>query len=330
MSKKDYYEVLGVKKNASDDEIKKAYRNLAKQYHPDKNPDDKEAEEKFKEASEAYEYLSDNEKRSNYDRFGHNTRGRTSRNPFDDFFRGRQREKPQRVGANLSLTLKLTLEEIYHGTKKTCKYNRNVSCVDCEGKGGSGVKECSECNGTGTIIQTLNTPVGVFQQQSTCYVCNGEGSTYNESCQTCSGSGVQSTEETIDIDVPHGVFNGMTFVMGGKGHAIKNGQSGNLLVNVIELKHEIFARYNDELNMVLKLSYPQLVLGDKVEIPTIEGGRIRVTIPPYSEVGGKLKIQGKGLKPYKQETRGDMIIELGIEIPKSITNEEKEILEKLK
>lgn len=328
MSKKDYYEVLGVAKNASADEIKKAYRNLAKEYHPDKNPDNKEAEEKFKEVSEAYEILSDSNKKAKYDQYGHGSNGGSYGNPFADFFRRRQ--KAERVGENMSLMIKLTLEEIYNGTKKTYKYNRNVSCDDCDGHGGTGMHECDACGGTGMSTIVINTPVGYIHQQTICSSCEGAGSTYDTVCQTCSGSGTKVQEETIDVDIPHGVFNGMTFIMGGKGHAIKGGRSGDLHINVMELKHEIFTRNNDDLKMNLKLSYSQLVLGDKVEIPTIEGTRIRINIPPHSEVGANLKVQGKGLKPYQRENRSDMIVTLGIEIPKTITDTERELLEKLK
>ena len=328
MSKKDYYEVLGVAKNASVDEIKKAYRNLAKELHPDKNPGNKEAEERFKEVSEAYEHLSDSDKKAKYDQYGHGSNGGFRGNPFEDFFRNRQ--KAERVGENMSLVIKLTLEEIYTGTKKTYKYNRNVSCGDCSGYGGTGTHNCSACNGTGMTTIVMNTPIGYIHQQTVCAACEGMGTTYDTVCKTCSGGGIKTQEETIDVDIPHGVFNGMTFVMGGKGHAIKGGKEGNLLINVMELKHDVFIRNNDELKMNLKLSYSQLVLGDKVEVPTIEGSRIRITIPPHSEVGANLKIQSKGLKPYQRENRSDMIVTLGIEIPKSISDSERELLEKLK
>ena len=328
MSKKDYYEVLGVGKNASADEIKKAYRNLAKEFHPDKNPDNKEAEERFKEVSEAYEHLSDSDKKAKYDQYGHGSRGGFHGNPFEDFFKRRQ--KAERVGENMSLIIKLTLEEIYTGVKKTYKYNRNVSCDDCGGHGGSGTHECNACGGSGMSTIVINTPIGYIHQQIICESCQGVGSTYDTVCKTCSGDGIKTQEEIIDIDIPHGVFNGMTFIMGGKGHAIKGGKNGDLHINVMELKHDVFTRNNDDLKMNLKLSYSQLVLGDKVEVSTIEGTRIRINIPPHSEVGSNLKIQGKGLKPYQRENRTDMFITLGIEIPKTISDTERELLEKLK
>jgi molecular chaperone DnaJ len=187
MSKKDYYEVLGVDRNASDDDIKKAYRKLAKEYHPDKNPDNKEAEEKFKEISEAYEHLSDSDKKAKYDRFGHGGNN-SNGNPFADFFRRRQ--KVDRVGQNMTLNVKLTLEEIHTGVKKTYKYKRHVHCNTCDGHGGTNVKTCTTCDGTGIQVIVMSTPVGYIHQQTTCETCNGNGETYEDICVSCSGSGV--------------------------------------------------------------------------------------------------------------------------------------------
>lgn len=331
MAKKDYYEILGVNKNASSDEIKKAYRTLAKEWHPDKNQNNKEAEEKFKEISEAYEHLSDTDKKAKYDRFGHASSGNQGfhgEHPFADFFRRQQAQ--DRVGQDMTLVLKLTMEEIYTGVKKRYKYKRNESCGGCSGHGGTGTKNCTSCGGSGVITRVIQTPVGYIQQSMSCNACEGVGTTYDVACKTCSGSGLTEKEETIDIDVPHGVFNGMTFVMQGKGHAIRSGKSGDLHIKVMELPHKVFTRVNDDLKMNLKLTYAQLVLGDKVEIETIDGGKIRVNIPPLSDVGNNLKIQNKGLKPYEAETRGDLIVNLTIKMPTSVSDSEKELLEKLK
>ena len=330
MSKKDYYEILGVKKDASSDEIKKAYRTLAKNWHPDKNQDNKEAEEKFKEISEAYEHLSNNDKKAKYDRFGHASNGGFNP-PTDniyDFFKNRN--KQVRVGENMTLVLKLTLEEIYNGIKKRYKYKRTQSCGGCNGHGGTGTQDCKTCGGAGIITKILNTPIGYIQQSFECNVCDGIGTSYDVKCGVCSGSGVTEIEETIEIDVPHGVFNGVTFVMQGKGHAIRSGQTGDLHITVMELQHKVFTRVNDDLKMNLKLTYPQLVLGDKVEIDTIDGGRIRVNIPPFSDVGTSLKVQNKGLKPYEAENRGDLMVNLTIDMPKSISDSEKELLVRIK
>lgn len=331
MAKKDYYEILGVKKDASSDEIKNAYRTLAKKWHPDKNQNNKEAEEKFKEISEAYEHLSDKNKKAKYDRFGHDYNGGSynHQNPFADLFR--QNKKQVRVGENMNLVLKLTLEEIYSGVKKRYKYKRTESCSGCSGHGGTGTHNCKTCDGSGVVVgNVMNTPFGYIQQTYTCNACDGVGTTYDVKCNTCSGKGVTELEETIEINVPHGVFNGMTFVMQGKGHAIRNGQTGDLHINVMELPHKVFTRVNDDLKMNLKLSYSQLVLGDKVDIETVDGGKIRVNIPPLSDVGNNLKIQNKGLKPYDAETRGDLIVNLSIKMPTSVSDSEKELLEKLK
>ena len=330
MSKKDYYEILGVKKDANSDEIKKAYRTMAKQWHPDKNQGNKEAEEKFNEISEAYEHLSDSDKKAKYDRFGHssNNSGYGNQDPVADFFRRQHRQV--RVGENMSLVLKLTLEEIYNGVKKRYKYKRTQSCNECDGHGGTGTNECTVCQGSGIAHRIMNTPIGVVQQSFTCNACSGVGTTYDVACKKCSGGGVSEVEETIEFDIPHGVFNGMTFNMRGKGHAIKNGQTGDLNINVVELQHKIFTRINDDLKMNLKLKYTQLVLGDKVDIETIDGGKIRINIPPFSDVGNNLKVQNKGLKRYDSENRGDLVVNLLIEIPKTISDDEKELLEKLK
>jgi len=334
MSKKDYYEVLGVEKTASADEIKKAYRKLAKENHPDKNQGDTEAEERFKEISEAYEHLSDPTKKQKYDQFGHSKGnsfaedfGFNGFNPFNPFGR---REKQPRVGETLTLGLKLTLEEIYSGTKKTYKYNRQENCHDCGGAGGLEPHDCTNCQGTGEVSYSQRTNFGVFIQNMPCNICGGAGTTYDVSCKTCNGSGLKTVEEIVDVDIPHGVENNMTFVMEGKGNSIKNGTAGDLHIRIIEKQHELFTRVNNDLKLNLKLSYPQLVLGDKVEVGTIEGGKIRITIPPFSDVNTNLKIQNKGLKMFRGENRGDLIITLGVEIPKSITEEQRELLEKLK
>jgi molecular chaperone DnaJ len=337
MSKRDYYEVLGLSKTATADEIKKAYRKLAKEFHPDKNAGDKEAEEKFKEISEAYEHLSDENKKAKYDRFGHSGGNDTgfnpfrTRNPFSGFNPfGNDFTQTQRVGANMSLLLKLSLEEIFNGVKKTYKYTRNVSCHTCEGHGGTDVHECSTCNGSGSVTQVYNTPIGYVQQQSTCTICDGVGKTYKTKCNTCNGSGLEKKEETIEVEVPAGVQEGMTFVMSGKGHGVKSGIEGDLHIKVMELPHSVFTRNGADLKMNLKLSYPQLVLGDKVEIETIENSKIRISVPEGSDVGSNLRIPNKGTKIYGKEGRGDLIINLGVDIPKKPSDKLKSAIIDLK
>lgn len=331
MSKKDYYEVLGVNKTASADEIKKAYRQLVKIHHPDKGGD----ESLFKEISEAYEVLSDNEKKSNYDRFGHTD----NRGNYDDMFGGfkdmfgqffRQRQNIERVGENITLTVKLTLEEIYSGVKKKYNYIRNVSCSDCSGHGGSEPQECPVCKGTGHVRQINQTPFGFIENVTDCHACNGSGTTFKVQCNTCKGQGLTKKQELIEIDIPSGVLEGMAFVMNGKGQGIKSGREGDLIIRISELPHDIFSRVGSELKMKLKLQYHQLILGDKVEVDTIESGKIRIPISEYSQVGQNLRIPNKGLKELNTDRRGDLIISLDIEIPKTLDDGLKSIIIDLK
>jgi molecular chaperone DnaJ len=329
MSKRDYYDVLGLKKGASEQEVKKAYRSLAKKYHPDKNPNDKKAEENFKEVSEAYEVLSDSDKRANYDRFGHegrpNMKNRGGFNPFGNM------RREVRFGENLSLLVKLTLEEIYTGLNKTFKYKRNESCGVCHGKGGTNPTTCSVCDGKGVILEVFNTPMGHFTNMIPCTNCDSTGNVYNTSCNTCNGSGLLDKEEIVDVDIPHGVVDGMTFVMKGKGHGVKGGECGDLHIKIMELPHKVFNRTSSgDLKMDLKLTYPQLVLGDKVELDMIDGTKIRFEIPEYSNVGNNLRISNKGLKIFGGEDRGDLTVSLGITIPKDIDEETRELILKLK
>ena len=332
MSKRDYYSVLGLAKGASQDEIKKAYRKLAKELHPDKGGD----ENKFKEVSEAYEVLSDEDKKSNYDRFGHNQPRGGGGNPFgfnmEDIFGSHfnQGYKQVRVGESLSITVKLTLEEIFSGVNKTYNYNRNVSCTDCEGHGGTDPYDCPSCNGSGMITNLTRTPMGVFQSSQPCPNCDAIGTKHRTPCNTCSGSGLTNIKETVEVTVPAGIQNGMTFVMEGKGQGIKSGNNGDLHIKIIELPHKVFTRIGADLKMNLKLSYPQLVLGDKVEIDTIEGNKIRMSVPEYSDVGTNLRVPFKGVSVYGKDGRGDLIVTLGIEIPKALDDEAKEAVINLK
>ena len=335
MSKRDYYEVLGLKKGASNDEIKKAYRKLAKELHPDMNLEGKNTEEQFKEVSEAYEHLSDSDKKAKYDRFGHSSNGGGGgfgRDMYEQFHQhfGQQFSQNSRVGSNMSLVVKLTLEEIYLGVKKTYKYNRKTSCGDCDGHGGTDIHNCGVCGGSGMVAQVYKTPMGHVQQIVPCNACNSTGKKYTKECNTCKGSGVKSIEETVDVEIPAGVVDGMTFVMSGKGHGIKSGTEGDLHIRIMELPHKTYVRSGADLKMNLKLSYPQLILGDKVEIETIEGGKIRISIPEYSDVGSTLKVPFKGTKLFGKDSRGDIIVNLGIEIPKSLSDDQKEAVINLK
>jgi molecular chaperone DnaJ len=324
MSKKDYYTILGVDKTANSDEIKKSYRKLAKELHPDKNPNNKEAEERFKEVSVAYEHLSDPVKKAKYDQFGHVSQ--RQQRPSYDFTHQRQ----VRRGENMNLLVKLTLEELYTGTIKRYKYNRNEKCDICDGHGGSDSQECPTCNGMGFMVRMHNTPFGPATTVVPCRMCQSDGILYKKQCVPCKGSGLKTKEETIEITIPSGMQEGMPVYMEGKGHAVKNGVCGDLHIHIQELPHKVFMRNGSDLKMTLKLTYSQLVLGDKIELETIDGGKIRVTIPEHSDVGATLKVQNKGMKDYNKETRGDVLINLGIDIPKQISETTRELLTKLK
>lgn len=327
MSKKDYYEVLGLKKDASEAEIKKAYRNLAKEFHPDKNPDNEAAKELFQQIQEAYENLSDKTKRARYDQFGHNANNIGKNQSAASY--GYQ--KPVKRGAHVKLNVNLTLEEIYSGTSKKYKFKREAKCKSCHGYGGTELTDCTTCNGQGIILHTIRTPIGDFHQAMLCHDCEGLGQKIGKACSDCKGTGLERVEETIDLEVPHGIEDGTEFIFRGAGNAIKSGEYGDLIIKVTETVHKVFKRTSvGDLQMNLKLTYPQLVLGDKVDVETIDGGKIRITIPEHSDVGTNLRIQGKGMKPYKSETRGDLLVSLGISIPKQIGVSAKELLEKLK
>lgn len=335
MSKRDYYEVLGINKPSNPDEIKKAYRKLAKEHHPDKGGD----ESTFKEVSEAYEVLSDKDKKAKYDQFGHidNNMGNQDdmRNGFNDifgqFFRQRQQQQTrERVGENMSLTVKLTLEEIFQGVKKKYNYVRNVSCTDCSGHGGSEPQECGTCKGSGQIKQVTRTPFGFMENIMECNTCSGSGTTFKVECKTCSGHGVTKVQETIEVDIPSGVQEGMAFVMGGKGHGIKRGREGDLIIRISETPHDVFDRVGSDLKTKLKLQYHQLVLGDKIEINTIEGSKIRIPISEYSTVGQNLRIPFKGLRELNTDQRGDLIVTLDIDMPKTLNDSVKSAIIGLK
>jgi molecular chaperone DnaJ len=320
MDKRDYYEVLGVNKDASADEIKKDYRKLALKYHPDKNPDDASAEAMFKEASEAYETLSNSEKKQAYDQFGHGG----PRN-MDGFYR-----QPQRTGGNLRLLVTITLEEAYTGTIKQEKYHRKINCDVCSGLGGTGKSTCNTCNGRGSLRQSIRTIVGMYETIVVCHDCDGIGSTYKDACGNCHASGLLSVQETVNVDIPSGIQDGMAFVMSGLGNSVRGGIAGDLIIGVKEQQHKTFTRNGNDLKMNVKLKYPQLVLGDKVDITTIDGSKIRVNIPEYSDVGANFKVSGKGMVPLRSSKRGDLIITLDLEVPKEISKEERSLIEQLK
>lgn len=335
MAKRDYYEVLGIDRNASENEIKKAYRKLAKENHPDVKPNDKAAEELFKEGAEAYDILSNQEKKARYDQFGHqqqrpNSGGNGTYYDMDEILRNFANQgRRVRKGQDLRLNIKLTLEEMFNGVSKTIKYKKFVVCQPCNGKGGHKVSRCTTCGGAGRLIRQQQFGPHIIQEEVSCHVCNGKGEKIEDICTTCGGQGLKNTDVNSEINLPAGVADGMTQIHEGGGHAIRDGIDGNLIIIITEKNHDIFTRNGNDLKIILNLTYTQLVLGDKVDIPTIDGGKIRATIPAHSKVGDNLRIPSKGMNVINSNTRGDMIITLGIEIPKTITEEEIELLKKL-
>ncbi|MEK6552493.1 MAG: molecular chaperone DnaJ [Bacteroidota bacterium] len=362
MAKRDYYEVLGVGKSASQDEIKKAYRKLAMQFHPDRNPGNKEAEENFKEAAEAYEVLSNDEKRAKYDRFGHSgLRGGqdfhsyTNVNDifshfsdifggafggssiFDDFFggssqqRSRQRSTGQ-PGSDLKITLKLTLEEIAAGTTKKVKIKKYNKCTTCNGTGAkssSAFKTCSVCSGTGEVRQVSRSIFGQFVNIAPCNNCGGTGKIISEPCSTCSGDGRVQDESTIKINVPAGVFDGNYMTLRGEGNAGKNGgPAGDIIVIFEELHHEFFTRDGDNVIYELFISFPEAVLGTEVEVPTLNG-RAKLKIEPGTLPGKFLKMREKGIQHLNSHGAGDQLVKINIHVPKNVTAKEKEMLKEL-
>lgn len=332
MAKRDYYEILGLTKDASDADIKKAYRKKAIEHHPDKGGD----ENIFKEVAEAYETLSDPNKKQTYDKYGHNAPrpgqgGGGGFNPFDIFnqyFGGNQQR--QKRGYDLNVTVKLTLEEIFSGANKKFRYRRNQNCISCSGKGGSGSTICQKCQGAGMVAEVINTPFGQIRNANTCGKCDGSGYVVETICNTCNSAGVINLEDDIDVTIPHGVSDGMQMIVESKGHAIKNGAPGHLIITVMELPHNNFVRQGNDLKLNVDLTYPQIVLGDKVDVPTIEGTKIRITVPEFTKVGTNLKIPNKGLNIINSQGRGDMILSMNLFVPNKITDEERNLIEELK
>lgn len=357
MSKRDYYEILGVSKSASADEIKKSYRKVAMQYHPDRNPGDKAAEEKFKEAAEAYEILSDPDKRAQYDRFGHAGVGgagaRGGGMNMDDIFSqfgdifgddlfgsffgggqrggGRQRSRGTR-GSNLRIKLKLNYEEIAKGVSKNIKVKKYVSCNTCSGSGAkdkNSTQSCSTCGGNGQVRRVQNTFLGQMQTVATCPDCNGEGSTITSKCGACKGDGRAYGEETVNIDIPAGVQEGMQLNVSGKGNAgERGGSNGDLIILIEEEPHKELHREGLNVAYELHLSFTDAVFGTQAEVPTIDG-RAKIKIPAGTQSGKIFRLKGKGFPSVNSYEKGDQLVQVSVWTPQQLSAEEKAILEKL-
>lgn len=359
MAKRDYYEVLEVEKTASVEEIKKAYRRKAIQYHPDKNPGDKEAEEKFKEAAEAYEVLSNPDKRARYDQFGHAGMegaggfggfggqgmsmddifsmfgdifgGRGGFGGFGGFGGGSQSQRRFR-GSDLRVKVKLNLKEIAEGTTKKFKLKKYVPCSHCHGsgaEGSGGMETCPTCKGSGTVIRTQQSIFGMMQTQSVCPQCNGEGKIIKDKCRECNGEGVVYGEEVVEVKIPAGVAEGMQLSMSGKGNAGRhNGVAGDLLIQVEEEAHPDLIRQDDDLIYNLLLSFPTAALGGTVEIPTIDS-KVKVKIELGTQPGKVLRLRGKGLPSVNGYGTGDLLVNVSVYVPEALSKDEKQALEKL-
>ena len=358
--KRDYYEVLGVDKNATEDQIKKAYRTIAIKYHPDRNPGNKEAEEKFKEAAEAYDVLHDPQKRQQYDTFGFNGPAgsggfggfnATSMNMDDIFsmfgdifgghagfggFGGGRRGPQVHRGSDLRLKVRLSLDEISHGVTKKFKVRKDITCSHCHGTGaedGSPSETCPTCHGSGVISHTTQSIFGMMQTQGVCPTCDGEGHIIKNKCHHCHGTGVEKGEEVVEIKIPAGVAEGMIINIPGKGNAGQHkGVNGDIQVFVEEEENDTFIRDDNNLIYNLLLDFPTAALGGEVEIPTIEGTRLKVKMEPGTQPGKTLRLRGKGLPAVQGYGRGngDLVVNVSVYIPKELSREEKAAIEQFR
>jgi molecular chaperone DnaJ len=359
MSKRDYYEILGISKDASADEIKSAYRKLAVKYHPDKNPDNPEAEDKFKEASEAYEVLSNDDKRARYDRFGHQGMrggqdfhqysnindifsafgdifggGGGGGSIFEEFFgggarRGQRRRQQGEPGSRIRIRIPLTLEEIAQETEKTIKYKRMIICDACSGSGakaGSGTQTCSTCNGQGEVRQVSRSMFGQFINVSACPTCNGAGQVIKEKCEVCDGEGRVKGDDTVTVKIPAGVEEGNYIPISNKGNAGRRGGStGDLEVVIEEKEHEHFIRQDNDVMLPLTISFPEAALGADIEVPTLQGKEI-LSIKPGTQPGTKLLLREKGIPNLNGYGKGDQVILVNIYVPEKLNSKEKAAL----
>lgn len=348
MNKKDYYEVLGVEKNASDQEIKSAFRKLAKKYHPDvsKEPD---AAEKFKEAQEAYAVLSDPDKRHQYDQFGHaafeQQYGSSGGYDFSGFdfsdifgdlfgnsfgFGGSRSSSRTRKGEDKLVRMNLTFEEAAFGCKKKINININTSCEHCSGKGGIGEKTCPTCRGTGTMTKEQSTLFGTFMTRTTCTTCGGVGKTYDKKCIHCKGTGKINENKDVEVKIPAGVDTGNRLRLAGKGEAgLNGGPNGDIYIEFNVKPHPLFEREEEDIYLTLPITITDAVLGVKVDVPTLTGP-VKLTIPAGSKTGDKHRLKGKGLDVPNSSRKGDMYVILKIEVPQKLSKEQKKLFEALR
>lgn len=356
----DYYQILGVERTASEDEIKRAYKKMAIKYHPDRNPGDKEAEEKFKQAAEAYDVLRDPEKRSRYDQFGkagvnggaggfggfngHGMNMDDIFSMFGDIFGGRhgfggfnsaENQTRQYRGSDLRLKVKVNLNDVMNGVTKKFKVRKDIICDECKGSGcekGTSPETCSTCNGRGYVIRTQRSIFGMMQTQQPCPTCNGEGTIIKHKCHKCHGEGVVSGEEIIEAKIPAGVADGMMVNVPGKGNAAKhNGIPGDIQILIEEEPSKIFIRDENDLIYNLLLTVPQAVLGDDIEIPTVDG-KVKIKIAPGTQPGKVLRLRGKGIPAIQGYGygKGDLVINISVYIPEKINDKERKLFEEIR
>lgn len=355
-TKRDFYEILGVSKDASKDEIKKAYRKQALKFHPDKNPGNKGSEDKFKEAAEAYEVLSNDEKKARYDRYGHaglgnqgngfSGQGMTVEDIFSSFgdifgdafggfggFGGGRQGRRVNKGSNLRVKVKLNLSEIASGVEKKIKVNKYTNCNTCDGTGAADSKSfsnCTTCHGSGHVTRVTNTLLGQMQTTGVCPSCGGDGKIITKKCLTCYGEGIVEKEEIIKINIPAGVGKGMQMTVGGKGNAPRRGGiNGDLLVVIDEEEHEELIREGNDLIYNLFISIPDAITGTQVEVPTVDSN-VKIKIEPGTQPGRILRLRGKGLPEVNGYGRGDLLVNVNVWIPKSLSKEDLKIIEKLR
>ncbi len=347
--KRDYYEVLGVQKGASDDEIKKAFRRKSKEYHPDLHPGDKEAEEKFKEVNEAYQVLSDADKRDKYDRFGHagvdpnfgagggfnggGFGGFDFGDIFGDIFGGgfgggRTRNGPKR-GADIRQVIDITFEEAAFGCSKKINVTAQEKCESCGGTGakkGTPVETCQNCHGTGRVQTRQRTILGYMTTETVCPQCHGDGKIIKEPCRDCRGTGVVRKNKTIEVQIPPGIDNGQTIQLSGKGEAgAKGGPNGDLLITVRVRPHEIFKRDEYDVYIDMPITFAQAALGAKIQVPTLDGA-VELTIPEGTQTGSKFRMKGKGIPYLRSKSRGDEYVTVTVEVPRNLSSRQKEML----